>query len=220
MRPTAHFAARIMAIRIAIIEDDPEMRRAFEEVVSAAGDLDLRGSHASVESFLARPEGLDGLDVVLTDIDLPGADGIQLIAQCKPQRPAIQFLVVTVFEDAGHLYDALCVGATGYLVKNAGPAAVAQAIRDVHAGGSPMSLSVARLLVERMQRERGGARLLAQLTKREHEVVLLLADGYRYKEIADRLGLSVLTVRSYIRDIYEKLHVQSRTEALNKLYGR
>lgn len=209
-----------MAIRTAIIEDDRDMRSAFERAIAAEGDLDIKGSYPSVESFMARPEGLDGLDVVLTDIHLPGQSGIQCIAQCKPRSPNLQFLVITVFEDNAHLFNALCAGATGYLLKTATPAEIAQAIRDIHAGGSPMSLAIARMVVASVQRKQVNATLLNSLTKREHDLVQLLAEGYRYKEIADKLGLSIETVRTYIRGVYNKLQVHSRTEALNKLYER
>lgn len=209
-----------MAIRIAIIEDDRDMRLAFEEAVNAEGDLELMGSYASVEAFLSRPEGLDTLDVVLTDIHLPGQSGIQCITRCKPKRPHLQFLVITVFEDNANLFNALMAGATGYLLKTASPQEIAQAIRDIHRGGSPMSLAIARMVVASVQKKQVNAALISSLTPREHELVQLLAEGYRYKEIADQLDLSIETVRTYIRGIYSKLQVHSRTEALNKLYER
>jgi RNA polymerase sigma factor (sigma-70 family) len=209
-----------MAIRTAIIEDDRDMRLAFEQAVRAEGDLDLRGSYASAEAFLGRPEGLDGLDVVLSDINLPGQSGIQCIAQCKPKRPQLQWLVITVFEDNANLFNALMAGATGYLLKTASPSEIAQAIRDIHRGGSPMSLAIARMVVASVQQKQVNAALVESLTPREHELVQLLAEGYRYKEIADKLCLSIETVRTYIRGIYSKLQVHSRTEALNRLYER
>ncbi len=209
-----------MAIRTAIIEDDADMRHAFERAIHEAGDLALKGSYPNAEAFLARPEGLDGLDVVLSDINLPGLSGIQVVAQCKPKRPQLQFLMITVFEDNTNLFSALCAGATGYLLKTATPAEIAQAVRDIHAGGSPMSLAIARMVVANVQQKKANAQLIESLTPREHELVHLLADGYRYKEIADKLSLSVETVRSYIRAIYSKLQVHSRTEALNKVFDR
>lgn len=209
-----------MPIRIAIIEDDTDMRHAFERAIHESGDLALKGSYPNAEAFLARPEGLDGLDVVLSDINLPGLSGIQVVAQCKPKRPQLQFLMITVFEDNTNLFSALCAGATGYLLKTATPAEIAQAVRDIHAGGSPMSLAIARMVVASVQQKKANAQLMESLTPREHELVQLLADGYRYKEIADKLSLSVETVRSYIRAIYSKLQVHSRTEALNKVFDR
>lgn len=209
-----------MAIRTAIIEDDRDMRVAFERAIQDAGDLELIGSYTSTEAFLTRPEGLEGIDVVLTDIQLPGQNGIQCIAQCKPNRPQLQFLVITVFEDNANLFNALMAGATGYLLKSASPKEIAQAVRDIHGGGSPMSLAIARMVVANVQQKQVNAAATGKLTAREQELVQLLAEGYRYKEIADRLDLSVETVRTYIRAIYNKLQVHSRTEALNKVYDR
>ncbi|MBK7381947.1 MAG: response regulator transcription factor [Flavobacteriales bacterium] len=209
-----------MPIRTAIIEDDFDMRHSFERTIELEGDLELKGSYASVEAFLARPEGLDGLDVVLTDINLPGLSGIQCIAQCKPKRPQLQFLVITVFEDNANLFNALCAGATGYLLKSASAEEISQAVRDINAGGSPMSLAIARMVVGSVQQKQANNALINSLTKREHELVQLLSEGYRYKEIADKLDLSIETVRTYIRAVYGKLQVHSRTDALNKLFER
>lgn len=209
-----------MAIRTVIIEDDHDMRLAFERAIRDAGDLELKGSYTSAEAFLMRPEGLDGVDVVLTDIHLPGQSGIQCIAQCRAKRPEVLFLVITVFEDNVNLFNALMAGATGYLLKTASPPEIAQAVRDIQAGGSPMSLSIARMVVASVQQKPINSGLVESLTARENELVYLLAEGYRYKEIADRLDLSIETVRTYIRAIYSKLQVHSRTEAVNKLYQR
>jgi DNA-binding NarL/FixJ family response regulator len=209
-----------MPIRVAIIEDDHEMRLSFERTIDQQGDLVLSGSYASAEAFLARNEGLEGLDVVLSDIQLPGISGIQCIAERKPKRPSIQYMVITVFADDANIFNALCAGATGYLLKTSTDAEIAQAVRDVHAGGSPMSLAIARMVLGRAARKQTSDALLNKLTKREYELVHLLADGYRYKEIADKLGLSIDTVRTYIRAIYTKLQVHSRTDALNKLFER
>ncbi len=158
--------------------------------------------------------------MVLSDLHLPGQSGIQCIAQCKPRRPNVQWLVITIFEDNANLFNALMAGATGYLLKTASPKEIAQAIRDIHAGGSPMSLAIARMVVASVQQKQVNAALVESLTAREHELVQLLAEGYRYKEIADKLQLSIETVRTYIRGIYGKLQVHSRTEAINRLYER
>jgi RNA polymerase sigma factor (sigma-70 family) len=128
--------------------------------------------------------------------------------------------VITVFEDNVHLFNALVAGATGYLLKSATPPEIVQAIQDIHRGGSPMSLAIARMVVASVQQKQVNVALMKSLTPRENELVQLLAEGYPYKEIADRLGLSIETVRTYIRAIYNKLQVHSRTEALNKLYER
>ncbi|MBL0046302.1 MAG: response regulator transcription factor [Flavobacteriales bacterium] len=205
-----------MPIRTAIVEDDPTLRAAMERVVGSEGNLQLMGSFSSAEAFLGRPRGLEDLDVVLMDINLPGMSGIACITECKPRRPQVQYLVCTIFEDNGNLFNALRAGATGYLLKSAEPEQVVRSIHEIHNGGSPMSLHIARMLVESVPRKQSNSSLLESLTKREREVLDQLAGGYRYKEIAERLDLKIDTVRSYIRDIYTKLQVQSRTDALNK----
>jgi DNA-binding NarL/FixJ family response regulator len=138
----------------------------------------------------------------------------------KPRNPTVQYLVCTVFEDSVNLFNALCAGATGYMLKSAAEDEIVRAIREIHAGGSPMSAQIARMVVNSFPVKLSDQQLMHALSKREHELLELLAAGYRYKDIADRLFLSIETVRSYIRDIYSKLHVHSRTEAVNKMYGK
>lgn len=209
-----------MSIRVAIVEDDPVLRASLERVVRNEGDLKWMGSYGSAEEFTARSTGLEDLDVVLMDINLPGQSGIDCITTCKPRRPQVQYLVCTIFEDNDNVFNALCSGATGYLLKSAEPEQIVRAIHEIHAGGSPMSLHIARMVVNSVPRKKNNSALLESLTKREREVLDQLAGGFRYKEIADHMGLSIDTVRSYIRDIYTKLQVQSRTDALNKVFER
>lgn len=209
-----------MPIRVAIVEDDPVLRASLERVVQGEGDLKWMGSYGSAEEFMSRNTGLEGLDVVLMDINLPGLSGIECITACKPKRPQTQYLVCTIFEDNENVFNALCAGATGYLLKSAEPEQIVRSIHEIHGGGSPMSLHIARMVVNSVPRKKSNEHLLESLTKREREVLDQLAGGYRYKEIAERLGLSIDTVRSYIRDIYTKLQVQSRTDALNKVFER
>lgn len=209
-----------MPVRVAIVEDDPVLRTSLERVVRNEGDLKWMGSYGSAEQFLARNTGLEELDVVLMDINLPGQSGIECITACKPKRPQVQYLVCTIFEDNDNVFNALCAGATGYLLKSAEPEQIVRSIHEIHGGGSPMSLHIARMVVNSVPRKKNNNELLESLTKREREVLDQLAGGYRYKEIADHMGLSIDTVRSYIRDIYTKLQVQSRTDALNKVFER
>lgn len=209
-----------MPIRIAIVEDDLDLRRALMRALEGQGDLQLMGDYGSAEEFQLRPAGLEDLDVVLMDINLPGINGIACIERCKPLRPHVQYLVSTIFEDNANVFNALCAGATGYLLKSAPAEQIVRSIHEIHAGGSPMSLNIARLVVESLPRKKSNTSLLDSLTKREREVLDQLAGGYRYKEIADRMGLKIDTVRGYIRDIYTKLQVQSRTDALNKVFDR
>ncbi|MBL0128561.1 MAG: response regulator transcription factor [Flavobacteriales bacterium] len=209
-----------MPIRVAIVEDDPVIRGSLERVINSEGDLKWMGSYGSSEEFIARHNGLEDLDVVLMDINLPGINGVECIAACKPKRPQVQYLMSTVLEDNEHVFNALCCGATGYLLKSAPPEQVVRAIHEIHGGGSPMSMHIARMVVEHMPRKKNNQALLESMTKREREVLDHLASGYRYKEIADRMELKIDTIRGYIRDIYTKLQVQSRTDALNKVFER
>ena len=205
-------------LRVAIIEDDAELRKFMEETVNSCDDFILAGSYPSAEDYKKDFFRQSDLDVAVMDINLPGISGISCIDEMKPRNPAVNYLVCTVFEDSVNLYNALCAGATGYILKSAGDEEIIRAIRDIHAGGSPMSAQIARMVVNTFPARHSDQQLMNALSKREKELLELLAAGYRYKDIADRLFLSIETVRSYIRDIYSKLHVHSRTEAINKLY--
>ena len=171
--------------------------------------------HGSAESALAtlpaaKPE------VVLMDINLPGLNGIECVRQLKPVLPGTQFLMLTVYEDADHIFNALMVGATGYLLKQTPRHELLAALNQVHAGGSPMTSNIARKVVQSFQRHSQAADGDVELSPREAEVLELLARGYLYKEIAEALAISLPTVNTYIRRIYEKLHVRSRAQAVAK----
>ena len=209
-----------MSIRVAIVEDDNDLRQHFEKVVNDVPDFFLVKSFANAEDFELTLLNSDSIDVVLMDINLPGKSGIDCIAAQKGKLPAIQYLVCTIFEDSQNLFNALCSGATGYILKSASPADVENAIRDIHAGGSPMTPQIARMLINTFPARRTNADLLAKLNRREREILDMLAEGYRYKEIANQLFLGVDTVRTYIRNIYSTLQVHSRTDALNKVFGK
>ena len=170
-------------------------------------------------------EALQGMstatpDVVLMDINLPGMSGIQCVAQLKERLPKLQVLMLTMYEDRDLIFDSLRAGASGYLLKNMPPVELVEAVEQVHAGGSPMSMQIARKVVSHFQRIKQPSSEMEQLTKREHEILALLAKGYLYKEIADQLGISLSTVRAHLHAVYEKLHVQSRTEAVVKFLGQ
>jgi DNA-binding NarL/FixJ family response regulator len=207
-------------IRVALVEDDNELRKFMEETIAGCSDFLLEGSFSNAEDFKKNFHRLSDLNVAVMDINLPGISGIQCIEDLKPKNPAVQYLVCTVFEDSIHLFNALCAGATGYILKSAGEDEIIKAVKDICAGGSPMSPQIARMVVTSFPVKKTDQDAMSELSKRERELLELLAAGYRYKEIADKLFLSIETVRSYIRDIYSKLHVHSRTEALNKLYNR
>jgi NarL family two-component system response regulator LiaR len=207
-------------IRVAVIEDDHELRKFMEETVKSCDDFSLEGSFSCAEDFKKRFQHLSDLNVVIVDINLPGISGIQCIEELKPKNENIQYLVCTVFEDSLHLFNALCAGATGYILKSSGEEEIIRSVKEIKAGGSPMSPQIARMVVTSFPVRKSDQHIVNELSRREKELLDLLAAGYRYKEIADKLFLSIETVRSYIRDIYSKLQVHSRTEALNKLYNR
>ena len=159
-------------------------------------------------------------DIVLMDIHLPGISGIECVKKLKPSLAFTQFMMCTVYEDNENVFDSLCAGATGYLLKNSPPSKITEAIIDLYHGGSPMSSVIARKVIQTFKPTTGQNKDIEKLTNREREMLDLLAKGYRYKEIADQLSISFETVRTHIHNIYEKLHVQSRTEALNKAFPR
>jgi DNA-binding NarL/FixJ family response regulator len=200
-------------IRICLVEDDAPLREIFSEWLTRAKDMDLVGQYCDGESAMSalpqiRPH------VVLMDINLPGQSGIECVRQLKPLMPATQFLMVTVYQDTDNIFQALSAGATGYLLKQASQAELLKAVRDVHEGGSPISSQIARKVVQAFQEKKPSPNSDYDLSAREQEVIKLLAQGYLLKEIADRLNVSVHTVGTYTRRIYEKLHVHSRSQAV------
>jgi len=177
------------------------------------------GAHSSGEEALKRiPD--EKPDVVLMDINLPGMRGIECVAQLKARSPKAQVLMLTTYDQSDLIFESLRAGAHGYLLKNIDPAELVQAVEQVHAGGAPMSMYIARKVVNHFRQIRKPSSEMETLTPREHEILGLLAKGYLYKEIADQLGISISTVRAHLHTVYEKLHVQSRTEAVVKFLGR
>jgi DNA-binding NarL/FixJ family response regulator len=207
-------------IHIAIVEDDAELRSFMEEIIRESDEMMLDGSYGTAEDFKKDFARLGDLQVVIMDINLPGISGIQCISELKHKSKKIQFLICTIFEDNINLFNALCAGATGYLLKSASEEEIIRAIKDIHVGGSPMSPQIARMVVNTFPRVKENSKLIDELSKREKIILELLAAGFRYKEIADKLFLGVETIRSHIRNIYSKLHVHSRTDAVNKLFNK
>jgi DNA-binding NarL/FixJ family response regulator len=207
-----------MRIRVAIVEDNRGTRESLTELLTRAPALRFINAHPSGEEALAQIPA-DAPDVVLMDINLPRMNGIECVAQLKQRSPRTQVLMLTTYEEGDLIFDSLRKGASGYLLKNMPPAELVQAIEQVHAGGAPMSMQVARKVVTHFQQIKQPRSDMEQLTKREHEILALLAKGFLYKEIADQLGISLSTVRAHLHTVYEKLHVQSRTEAVVKFLG-
>ena len=205
-----------MNISVSIIEDDAQTRRILTDWIDSAEGFSLVGEHDSAESALTGVPREKPL-VVLSDINLPGITGIECVRQLKVLLPQTQFLMLTVYQDDDHIFQALLAGATGYLLKKTPRTELIASLRQVHAGGSPMTSSVARKVVQAFQQySQSLAPDLVNLTPRELEVLNLLAQGYAYKEIADTLAISMPTVATHIRRIYEKLHVHSRAQAVAK----
>ncbi|MEO8087118.1 MAG: response regulator transcription factor [Bacteroidota bacterium] len=208
-------------INIAIVEDTTEIREALQMIVSTAEDMTCTYTYASAEDALDALPAL-AADVVLMDIHLPGISGIECVEQWLTLCPTTLFLMCTIYEDDEHIFDALKAGATGYIVKKTPADKLLAAIRELHTGGSPMSASIARRVIGSfknppVQTMNNEANLLST---REKEILTLLSQGFFYKEISARLYVSLDTVKKHCNNIYRKLQVNSRTGAVNKVFGR
>ena len=218
-----------MAITISIVEDNDKLRATLAKVIGRAEGFRFVSDYGSAEEALAdlpkvKPE------VVLMDINLPGMNGVECVRKLKALLPGTQVMMLTVYEDTENIFNALAAGANGYLLKRTPTKELIEAIREVHRGGSPMTTHIARLVVQSFQKTvaapaqpatggtAGGD--LSELSEREQQVLDLLAQGLIYKEIADKLNIGYETVHTYIRRIYEKLQVRTRTEAVAKFLQR
>ena len=207
-----------MSIKISIVEDQPEMRESLVAWLGDAPGLRCVGAHATGEEALKRiPE--ENPDVVLMDINLTGMNGIQCVSRLKESLPKTQVLMLTTYDEGDMIFDSLRAGANGYLLKNMPQAELVDAVQQVHNGGAPMSLQIARKVINHFHGSNKPDPDIQQLTSREHEILKLLAKGYMYKEIADQLSISMSTVRSHVCAVYDKLHVHSRSQATKKLAG-
>jgi len=205
-------------IQVSIVEDSETLRRGLAALLGSAPDMHCLSSCADAEEALQRLPA-DAPDIVLMDIRLPGMNGIECVSRLGALMPNLRILMLTAYEDSEDIFQSLAAGAHGYLVKSAAPDVLLDAIREVAAGGSPISGSVARKMVAYFRSQPampGGAVVLAP---REREVLKLLADGCPYKEIAEAMQVSLGTVRTYIERIYDKLHVHNRTDAVVKFLG-
>lgn len=205
-----------MQLTVSIVEDDRELRLSLSELIRKTSEYQLVSEHESGESAMAEIPRFKP-DVVLMDINLPGIDGIECVKRLKEMLPATQVIMLTVFEDGDRLFKSLQAGASGYLLKRTAPERLMDAVLEAHEGGSPITPLMARRIVRHFREiSLPTDNELGELTTREMNVLDQLSQGLMYKEITAKLGISMDTVRSYIRNIYRKLHVHSRTEAVVK----
>jgi len=210
-------------IRVCIVDDNPDLRSALEEILRMSDDYRCMGTMSSAkEAKLKLP--LLKPDVVLMDINLGGDEsGIDCVRDLKPQIPQTNFMMCTVYEENEKIFEALSAGASGYLLKKTAPSKMLEAIKELYEGGAPMSSQIARKVVAAFQQKKSAnqnTEKLDELSNREREILEQLSKGLMYKEIAAELHISAETVRKHVYHVYEKLHVTNRIEAVNKYYGR
>jgi DNA-binding NarL/FixJ family response regulator len=203
------------ALKVSIVEDDAEIREHLVDLISNASGFALASQHSDARVAI-EVIPTTGAQVVLMDVNLPGMSGIEGTRALKQKAPDLHIVMLTIYEDAEVIFESLKAGASGYLLKRTTGPKLLEAIREVRAGGSPMSSQIARKVVQYFNDRGQGAPELDQLTQREKTVLDALARGQLYKEIADGLGMSLDTVRSHLQHIYQKLHVHTRTEAVVK----
>lgn len=210
-----------MPISVSIVEDKTDIRLALEQIVSMADGFVLVASYRSGEEALQEIP-LSPPDIVLMDINLGGINGIDCVRFLKTEYPAIKFMMCTVYEEDEQIFEALRAGASGYILKKTPPAKLIEAISELYDGGAPMSTQIAAKVVSAFQQTKGvvADASVATLSNREREILDYLSRGLLYKEIAAELGISQETVRKHVYNIYEKLHVSNRIEAVNKFLGR
>ena len=209
-----------MSISLIIVEDLDEVREGLKNFLA------LNPEFVVLDTFKTAEEAMEAIprlqaDIVIMDINLPGVNGIECIRQTAPKAGRTQFMMFTVYENDEKVFEALKAGASGYLLKNTGLVNIIEALKELYDGGSPMSSNIARKLVRsfQLQPSKNSPSIADILSSRENEILQLLSRGLLYKEIADQLSISTSTVRQHIHRIYEKLHVQNRTEAINKAFG-
>lgn len=206
-------------ITICIIEDIVDIREGLQTIIESDARFELLGCFTNAEDAI---EALPVIrpDVVLTDINLPGKSGIDCVQEIKPLLPEMQFIMFTIYEDNDQVFEALKAGASGYILKNTAPEKIIESLIELNEGGSPMSPKIARKVLSTFNAPMPGNTVNELLSKREQEVLELLSKGFLYKEIADKLSISISTVKRHLNSIYTKLQVQNKVEAVNKLYNR
>jgi DNA-binding NarL/FixJ family response regulator len=209
-----------MTITLAIVEDLDEVREGLKNFLALSPGFKVIDTFKTAEEAAIDIPKLQP-DIVIMDINLPGMNGIECMRSIRSKNSRIQFMMFTVYENDEKVFEALKAGASGYLLKNTGLVQIIEGLKELYQGGSPMSANIARKLVKTFQHQPAQPSPVSEiLSARENEILQLLAQGLLYKEIADRLIISVATVRQHIHKIYEKLHVQNRTEAINKAFGK
>jgi DNA-binding NarL/FixJ family response regulator len=208
-----------MPIKVSIVEDNAGMRESFAALLNESPGLRCVSTHPTGEDAVLRIP-LEKPHVALVDINLPGMSGIECVAKLKTALPGLQMLMLTRYEQSDLIFNSIRAGASGYLLKKTPPAELIQAIEQVHGGGAPMSMQIARKVIDHFRQIQRPASDVEKLTPREQEILELLSKGCFYKEISNQLGISMNTVRTHLQHIYEKLHVQSRTAAVLKFLGR
>lgn len=204
-------------IKVSIIEDDSRFRESLAILIDGAEGFRCLHHYPNAETALKElPRNWP--DVLLMDINLPKMSGIMCVSRLKAMKTDLQVIMLTAYMDGQQIFDSLKAGASGYLIKKTSPGEILEAIKEVHAGGAPMSTAIARKIVQYFHQEQSAE--VRSLTARECELLGLLAKGHQDKEIADMLSISALTVRTHLRNIYEKLHAKSRTEAVMKFLGK
>ena len=198
--------------RIVLIEDYELVRNTYKEMINSTIDFEVVGDFESCEVAIPKLEELEP-DILFMDINLPGMNGIEGIKIIKKQFPQIAIIVVTVNEESNYVFEALCAGAVGYITKVSGKQKIIEALEQLNLGGAPMSVKIARMVVESFQEKK-----LNELSDRENEVLTLLAKGKSYASIGEDLNVSVNTIKTHVRNIYEKLHVTSKEEVI-KIYN-
>ncbi len=206
-------------ITVVIVEDNNDIRQSLKAFIENADGMFCAAEYENAETALAEiPELLP--DIVLMDIGLPKMNGIDCIKKLKPLCPGVQFMICTIYDEDEKIFDALEAGANSYILKRSKSELLIEAIRDLYEGGSPMSSDIARKIVLSFQKKQIPDRTDFGITPREEEILNLLAEGLSYKELAAQIFISVKTIRKHIYNIYEKLHVHSRLEAVNKFFGK
>ena len=205
-------------ISICIIEDIPEIQNGLKYIIDSDERFILLKCFSNAEEAISELPGLSP-NIVIADINLPGRSGIDCVQTIKSTAPDIQFIMFTIYDDNDQVFEAIKAGANGYILKNTPPEKILESLIDLSEGGSPMTAKIARKVIANMQKNEATT-YIEELTQRETEVLVLLSKGFLYKEIAEKLGISASTVKSHLSHIYQRLQVQNKTEAINKMYNR